>query len=111
MSDKKYTKQFGSPRFYELLEVMAETHSRKNHDYAEQSDPLSNFKEVAAVTGVSPFTVIQMFLATKQARVKQLTTKENMVVGESIKDSLLDMAVYSLLGILVLEEEEKKKKK
>jgi hypothetical protein len=101
--------RYGHPRFYEYLEQMAETHSRKNHDYADQGDPLSNFKEVAAATGVPPITVIRMFLATKMARIKQLSVKENLVVGESIKDSFLDMAVYSILGILILEEEEKRR--
>jgi hypothetical protein len=101
-------KQYGHPRFYELLEQMAELHSRKNHDYADQADPLSNFKEVAGATGVTPFTVIRMFLATKMARIKQLSVKENLVIGESIRDSLLDLAIYALLGIISLEEADAK---
>lgn len=106
----KEDKRYGHPRFYRLLEEMAETHSRKNHDYAEASNPLSNFQEVAEATSLSPFDVIRVFLATKVARIKQLWIKKrNLVVGESIKDSLMDLAVYALLGIIMLEEEDKKK--
>lgn len=106
----KSIKRYGHPRFYELLEEMAEMHSRKNHDYAETNDPLSNFREVANQTDLTPFQVIRMFLATKSARIKQLSKKENLVKGESIIDSLMDNAVYSLLGILILEEEKNGKK-
>jgi hypothetical protein len=99
-------KLYGHPRFYELLEQMADTHSRKNHDYAEESNPLSNFEEVSEHVGIKPFDVIRVFLATKNARLKQLSKKENLVVGESIKDTLMDMAVYALLGYIMLEESE-----
>lgn len=102
MTDKKY----GHPRFYTLLDEMADTHSRKNHDYAEQSDPLSNFREVAEATNLNPFQVLHVFVATKCSRIKQLTKKANLVVGESIKDSLLDLAVYCLLWIIHIEEYE-----
>ena len=106
--DVKGNRRFGHPRFYTLLEEMAETHSVKNHDYADQGDPLSNFKEVAQATGLTPFQVIHVFLATKLARIKQLTKKTNMVKGESILDSLLDNAIYSILAVIILEEMEKK---
>lgn len=105
MSDSPL-KQYGHPKFYKLLEEMADTHSRKNHDYADQGDPLSNFKEVAEIVGITPFQVVQVFLATKMVRIKQLRTKPNLVQGESIKDSLMDNAIYSLLAYLLLEETE-----
>lgn len=104
MTDKK----FGHPRFYELLDLMADTHSRKNHDYADQNDPLSNFKEVAEATHLTPFQVLHVFIATKCARIRQLTTKTNLVIGEGIKDSLLDLAVYALLWIIHIEEYEQR---
>ena len=43
--DKKY----GHPRFYELLEKMADVHSTKNHDYAGKEHPLYNFKSVERI--------------------------------------------------------------
>lgn len=104
-------KRYGHPRFYQLLDEMADTHSRKNHDYADQNDPLSNFKEVALATHLTPFQVLHVFIATKCARIRQLTTKTNLVIGESIKDSLLDLAVYALLWIIHIEEYEQGTKK
>ena len=103
------TKRYGHPRFYELLEEIAETHSVKNHDYASSDDPLSNFKEVATATGLEPFDVIHQFCATKMARIKQLKLKKkNLVKGEGMDDSLKDLAVYALLGVVLLEEEASK---
>lgn len=104
MEEKFLTRRYGSPRFYELLDLMAKTHSDKNHDYAEEDDPFSNFKEVATATGVDPFTVVRMHIANKNARIKQLSSKPNFVEGEGIKDSLLDLAVYALIGYAILED-------
>lgn len=109
MSKTAQDKRHGHPRFYELLEEMAETHSRKNHDYADESNPFSNFQEVAEGTGLTISQVLHVFIRTKVARIKQLTTKVNFVIGEGIRDSLMDLAVYSLIWIIHLEEKNKLK--
>jgi hypothetical protein len=106
---KDNIKRHGHPKFYKYLEEMAETHSRKNHDYSEASDPLSNFKETGQQTGDTAFHVIHMHLANKMARIRQLTKKENLVKGEGIVDTLMDLAVYALLGRIALEEAKENK--
>ena len=40
-------KKHGHPKFYQILEEMAQLHSDKNHDYAESDRPLGNFERVA----------------------------------------------------------------
>lgn len=37
-------KKHGHPKFYQILEEMAQLHSDKNHDYAESDRPLGNFE-------------------------------------------------------------------
>jgi hypothetical protein len=98
----------GHPRFYELLDEMRELHNRKNADYSKDEDPLSNFRLVENI-GIPAWIGIVIRLTDKSSRIMQLTRKtlegrEASVKEESIKDSLIDNAVYSLLCIILYEE-------
>lgn len=94
----------GHPRFYELLETIAELHSRKNSDYAKKTDPLSNFKECEDF-GIPAFNGTLVRMSDKWSRIKQLTKKGSASVkGEAITDTLMDMSVYALLAIILYEE-------
>lgn len=101
---RRSLKRYGHPNFYKYLDEMAETHSRKNHDYADQKNPLSNFYDVANMTNLTPEQVILVFLCTKIVRIKQLLTKKNLVKGEGITDSCMDLSVYGILLRLILED-------
>jgi hypothetical protein len=46
-TERAGTLRYGDPRFYALLEQIAQLHSDKNHDYAETDNPLSNFQACA----------------------------------------------------------------
>lgn len=99
------TKRHGHPRFYKLLEEMANLHSRKNHDYSGD-DPLSNLKSSIEI-GIPAWKGILIRLMDKWARLKTFAKKEILEVKEeSIKDTLMDNAVYSLLCIIIYEERE-----
>ena len=102
------TKQYGHPVFYKLLEQMAELHSRKNHDYAGESDPLKNLRSSERL-GLEPFTGVMVRLQDKWSRLESFMTQgELLVKNESVEDTLMDNAVYSLLGIILLREAGKK---
>jgi len=95
----------GHPKFYELLEEIGRLHDMKNADYAKQGEPLSNFKECKDF-GVVPSKGVLVRLSDKWCRVKQLANKETpSVKSESIIDTLKDLAVYSLITIILYEEE------
>ena len=94
--------RYGDPRFYELLAEIAQLHSDKNHDYARQSEPLSNFRRAAAL-GVEPWRGILVRMSDKWSRIEELSNGKNPK-NESLRDSLLDNAVYSLLCIVLLDE-------
>jgi hypothetical protein len=98
----------GHKRFYELLLEIAELHARKNHDYAKDGDPMSNLRMCEAV-GVPAYKGVLVRLSDKWSRITELSKKEAQVADESIKDTLRDMAVYALLGLILLEEGEAKK--
>lgn len=102
----------GHPRFYEILKEMAELHSRKNHDYSDSKDPLSNLKMCESMGICDSMVGLLVRLSDKYSRLVQLIAKkkENLVKDESVKDTLMDMAVYSILGIILLEEKDGHKK-
>ena len=94
----------GHPRFYELLERMAELHARKNHDYAGGSDPLRNLRRCADA-GIPPWKGVIVRLSDKFDRLITFAELEHYAVkNESVADTFLDMAVYALLGLILFEE-------
>jgi hypothetical protein len=99
--------QYGHPRFYEVLKAMAELHSRKNHDYAGTSDPLKNLRACERLE-LKPFLGVMVRLQDKWSRLEEFVKSGKLMVkGESVKDTLMDNAVYSILAIILYEEQEK----
>ena len=99
-------KKHGPPRFYELLEEIADLHSRKNHDYAGDKDPLRNFRKCNNM-GVDSFTGIMIRLSDKWSRLESFMKQKTLQVKEeSVIDTLKDNAVYSLLAIILYEEQQ-----
>jgi hypothetical protein len=97
----------GHPRFYELLKEAADLHERKNNGYAKDNDPLSNLR-LAEGFGLPPHMGVLIRMSDKFSRIQELSKGKVDKVGESIKDTLMDMAIYSLLAIVLFEEAEKK---
>jgi hypothetical protein len=98
---------YGHPKFKEYTEEMVKVHSEKNHDYADQSDPLSNFRVVnELVKGIPdcPFKVAFTRLIEKILRISQIATKGNKVADETLSDSLMDGANYCILSRILIEE-------
>ena len=103
-------KKSGHPMFYQLLEKMSEIHSVKNQDYGG-GDPLGNFKTSADFVGIDPFTGILVRLSDKWSRITNIHKKGmNTVKDETIEDSLLDLACYALLAIVIRRETTDSKK-
>lgn len=100
-------KQYGHPDFYKLLEQMAELHSRKNHDYAGTSDPLKNLRACTRLQ-LDPFIGVMVRLQDKWSRIEEFVKGGTLLVkNESVEDTLMDNAVYSLLAIILLREQKK----
>lgn len=99
-----------SQRYINLLDEMKDLHIRKNAGYsgADNPDPWANFR-MAQEFGVSPFKGCLVRMSDKYIRVTNLVrSPDNEQVGESIKDTLKDLAAYSLIALCLLEEEDAK---
>lgn len=94
----------GHPRFYKILEEMADLHSRKNSNYAQFHEPLSNLRECQKF-GIKPTDGVITRMSDKWSRLGQLWGGKEDKVGESIKDTLMDLAIYSILLMILIEEE------
>ena len=82
----------------DTLKEMETLLKRKNHDYASNNNPFSNFVHAAAVAGI---TVEQVFLAImgiKIARLLELTSSGKTPNNESIRDTRIDLANYATLN-------------
>ena len=97
-----------SERYFELLQEAADLHRRKNAGYAgaDNPDPWANFR-MSEAFGVNALDGCLVRLSDKYIRITNLRRNSaNEQVGESIKDTLRDLAAYSLIAICLLEEQE-----
>ena len=92
------SKNTDADRFKEITDKMFETFKAKNHDYGSSFSNL--FKECG-------MTYAYGHMAEKLERVKSLMKDDAKVKGESMKDSLYDLANYAILTIMELEKKEK----
>ncbi len=95
------TDRYGDPRFYALLEELAAMHSAKSHDYAKGAEPLSNFHKSQAF-GVEPWRGCLIRMSDKFSRLEQLSAGK-VPQNESMRDSLIDLAAYALICVLLRE--------
>lgn len=89
----------GSPEFYALLEQMSSIHSKKSHDYAQASNPFSNFERAGTIASwfTDPVDIaFAVLIGVKLARLAELSTGK-IPNNESIEDTHLDGATYMTL--------------
>ena len=84
--------------FRDIVNGMYDTFKAKNHDYG------NSFSELFAECGM---TYAYGHMAEKLKRVKSLMSDEAKVNGESMRDSLLDLANYAILTIMELDKTRK----
>jgi hypothetical protein len=96
----------GNARYLALLGEMEALHRAKAAGYSGIGavDTWANFRE-AEKWGVSPLGGCMVRLGDKYRRIQNiLRNPENEQVGETVIDTLMDMAAYSLIGICLWEE-------
>jgi len=85
---------------------MAELHSAKASDYSGD-EPMKDIKEVAEL-GIEPWVGVVVRMVHKFGRLKTLARgRQARCANETIVDTLMDIACYSLMAIILLEEKQK----
>ena len=99
-----------SKRFYEILEQIKELHDKKRHDYGANEDIFANFR-LSELSGIPAWQGAVVRMGDKYARMSNFIKKgEFKFKEENIKDTLMDMAIYSLITMILFEESEMKDK-
>ena len=92
-----------SSRFMELLHEMAALHRSKSADYGSEADPLANIRQGADFVDIEPWRGCMVRIADKVQRLRTYC-RTGKLVHEGVKDTLFDLAAYSLLAVVLFEE-------
>jgi hypothetical protein len=89
----------------EIAISMQDLHRRKNAGYSgNHSDPWKNFRH-SKVFGVTPYIGCLVRMGDKYQRYLNLRKDSTLdQVGESIIDTLMDLACYALIAVCLREE-------
>jgi hypothetical protein len=93
----------GSLPFLELLEEVRQLHLSKSQDYGSESDPLANIRSGADFVNIEPWRGCLVRVADKVQRLKTYC-RTGRLIHEGVRDTLLDLAAYSLLAIVLFDE-------
>lgn len=85
-----------------VAEELKLTLAGKNEDYAP-GDEFSNFEQAADFAGLDTFSLIMGQIGIKLTRIENLHKNEYMPNNESLRDSLVDLAGYSVIAAAWLD--------
>ena len=94
-----------SQRYFDLLDTLRELHISKSADYGSEHDPLANIRNGAEFVGIEPWRAAMVRLSDKVTRLATFN-RTGKLRHESVVDSLLDLASYSLLSLLLYQEDQ-----
>ena len=89
--------------FNSFVGQMGDVLVKKGKDYGNE-DCLSNFKLAGTIAGLTPELNCLSLIATKVARLGVLLNSKEEPNNESISDSVLDLANYSILLHMILTD-------
>lgn len=87
-----------SQTYLDSLKRYADIHIKKNADYAQDTNPYSNFEYAAQVAEIFKDPVDKVFatmIGIKLARIGALTSQNRVPNNESLIDSFDDMTIYA----------------
>lgn len=99
----------GDPRFLSIIEEMKQVHIRKSADYGTNEDPFANVR--ASTQWGIPAWVGTMVRATDKVCRLQSLYVNGSLQNESARDSLIDLASYAIIALVLMDEEEQAKSK
>lgn len=101
--DKSLAEQVGDLRFRELLDRLWEMHCRKAKDYGDSQDFLANLHS-SEEFGIPAWLGAMLRLNDKVYRL-QAYAKKKTLANEGVEDTLLDLASYALIALILHREE------
>lgn len=95
-----------SRAFYDLCDSLKEMHRKKSSDYGCPSgtDPLANIRNGAKFVGIQAWRAAMVRLSDKVTRLATFNATGSLAC-EGVEDTLVDLASYALLSLLLYREE------
>ena len=91
-------------RFHALLGQLGRLHDRKQNDYGGSTDPFANVR-ASHDWGIKPWVGALVRLNDKVKRLQKFAQRGSLA-NESAEDSMLDIAVYALISLILYREEQ-----
>lgn len=101
--DARQPARSSDARFDALLAEIGELHDRKMADYGKDEDPLANVK-ASEDFGIVPWVGAMVRGNDKMRRIQKFA-RSSTLKNESVEDSLLDLATYSLIALQLFRDE------
>ena len=92
----------GDPRFHALLKQIGELHDKKQRDYGRDADAFANVR-ASEEFGVEAWIGCMIRAQDKLKRLQTYAQKGTLAC-EGVEDSFMDLAVYSLIGLILYRE-------
>lgn len=89
-------------KFDLVLEELRELHNRKQADYGKATDPFANVR-ASEDFGIEGW-VGSIVRANDKMRRLQAAARGQNLKNESVEDSLVDLAVYAIIALLLYRE-------
>lgn len=91
-------------KFDQVLEELRAMHDRKQTDYGRTTDPFANVR-ASEDFGIAGWIGALTRANDKMRRLQKFATEGNLA-NESVEDSLIDLAVYSIIGLILYREQQ-----
>lgn len=93
-------------RFVQILDSMRTLSEKKQADYGKEEDPFANVRGGAYDMGLSPWIGAAIRMSDKMRRIqKAARLGVDSLNFDSVEDDLLDIAVYAVIALVLLEED------
>jgi hypothetical protein len=92
-----------SQAFYDACDSLKAMHRAKSADYGSAHDPLANIRNGAEFVGVEPWRAAMVRLSDKVTRLATYN-RTGTLLHEGVDDTLLDLASYALLCLVLHRE-------
>jgi len=111
-------KYYGHPDFYKIVDELKKFHSRKNFQYASSKNPLGNFERCGQMVkklfkpDINEKLAIALCYLSKQIDgVIEIVGENKKGTCDTLEDKLRDIAVYSIICIILNRQNGIKSKK
>ena len=87
--------------FHRKVQELTDLFERKNKNYGD-----SVFEPSSLAPNITPSEAVMVRMSDKIKRIETLLKGEKDRVGESLRDTFTDLAVYTIILLILLDEEE-----